>query len=68
MDSFIYSVGGHSGEVHRIHANGGFGVRIQELMYVPPEEFASTDKSRKALVRWFPKPDIIYVVLTGRPP
>ena len=50
-DGFIYSIGGPSGEVHKIDAEGGFGEKIQELFYVPVDEFEATDKSRKALVR-----------------
>ena len=50
-DGFIYSIGGPSGEVHLINADGGFGRRVQELLYVPPKEYALADKSRKAIVR-----------------
>lgn len=46
----MYSIGGHSGEVHVIDDDGGYGKRLQELLYVQPEQFADADKTRKALV------------------
>lgn len=31
---------------------GGFGAKLQELLYVEPEELAAADKTRVALVRF----------------
>ncbi|SGY31077.1 BQ5605_C002g01208 [Microbotryum silenes-dioicae] len=46
----IYSAGGPTGEVHDIDAKtGGFGKKLQELLYVPEEELETTDKTRVAL-------------------
>ncbi|SCV68749.1 BQ2448_870 [Microbotryum intermedium] len=46
----IYSAGGPTGEVHEIdEKTGGFGKKLQELLYVPKEELETTDKTRVAL-------------------
>jgi carboxy-cis,cis-muconate cyclase len=53
----VYSAGGPTGEVHAIDgATGGFGRKLQELLFVQSEELSSVDKSRKALVRG---PDVV---------
>lgn len=50
--SRIYSAGGPTGEVHEVDAEtGGFGTKLQELLYVPPGELDEADKTRVALVR-----------------
>lgn len=47
----IYSAGGPTGEVHSLDANtGGFASKLQELLYVEPEELEQADKTRVALV------------------
>lgn len=52
-DSYAYSIGGPSGEVHALSEERGFGAKVQELLYVPPDDLADADKTRKALVRRF---------------
>ncbi|KAK4691747.1 hypothetical protein P7C70_g9278, partial [Phenoliferia sp. Uapishka_3] len=48
--SRIYSAGGPTGEVHSIdEKTGGFGEKLQELLYVPKDELESADKTRVAL-------------------
>jgi hypothetical protein len=50
-NKFVYSAGGPTGEVHAVdQATGGFGDKLQELLYVPEDELATADKTRKALV------------------
>jgi len=45
-------MGGPTGEVHALDArSGGFGDKIQEVLFVPREELAGADKTRVALVR-----------------
>ncbi|KAI5477033.1 hypothetical protein MNV49_006909 [Pseudohyphozyma bogoriensis] len=46
----IYSAGGPTGEVHEVDpATGGFGKKLQELLYVPEDELEAADKTRVAL-------------------
>lgn len=48
----LYSAGGPSGEVHAVDgATGGFGAKVQEVLFVPREALAAADKTRVALVR-----------------
>ena len=48
----IYSAGGPTGEVHAVDpVTGGFGAKLQELLYVKEDELAEADKTRVALVR-----------------
>lgn len=50
-NGYIYSAGGPTGEVHRVDPKtGGFGDKLQELLYVEEDELAKADKTRKALV------------------
>jgi hypothetical protein len=38
--------------VHYVDAaNGGFGDKVQDILFVPPDELDKVDKTRKALVR-----------------
>lgn len=56
----IYSAGGPTGEVHEVDQNtGGFGRKVQELLYVPAEELDKADKTRVALVS--PISTIVYL-------
>ncbi|KAF9447476.1 hypothetical protein P691DRAFT_706754 [Macrolepiota fuliginosa MF-IS2] len=46
----IYSVGGPTGEVHLVDEHlGGFGEKMQEILFVPKEELPHADKTRVAL-------------------
>ena len=47
----IYSMGGPTGEVHVVDPEtGGFGQKVQEVLFVEDEELENADKTRKALV------------------
>lgn len=46
----IYSAGGPTAEVHDFSTEGGFGSKLQQLAFVPDNDLADTDKTRKALV------------------
>ncbi|KAF9465956.1 hypothetical protein BDZ94DRAFT_1158924 [Collybia nuda] len=47
----IYSAGGPTGEVHVLNsATGGFGEKIQQILFVPEGQLESADKTRVALV------------------
>ncbi|KAF8894682.1 hypothetical protein BD779DRAFT_1669152 [Infundibulicybe gibba] len=47
---YIYSVGGPTGEAHHIDpSTGGFGPKVQEILFVPEGELESADKTRVAL-------------------
>lgn len=49
--SYVYSAGGPTGEVHAVEiATGGFGTKLQELLYVDKDKLATEDKTRVALV------------------
>ena len=49
-----YSVGGPTGEVHRVDpVTGGLEEKIQQILFVPESELETADKTRKALVRLF---------------
>lgn len=51
-DQYIYSAGGPTGEVHRVDiASKGFGQKVQQVLFVEPEELEGADKTRVALVR-----------------
>ncbi|KAK1229455.1 hypothetical protein PQX77_007504 [Marasmius sp. AFHP31] len=46
----IYSAGGPTGEVHAVDpSNGGFGDKLQQVLFVPEDELEQADKTRKAL-------------------
>jgi carboxy-cis,cis-muconate cyclase len=48
---FIYSVGGPTGEVHRIDENsGGFGEKVEEIFFVDKKDLEAADRTRAALV------------------
>jgi hypothetical protein len=50
----LYSAGGPTGEVHAVDPlTGGFGEKVQQILFVPDEELLQADKSRAALVRRF---------------
>ena len=61
-NSFIYSIGGPTGEVHSAPpsssssssstspTSNGFGPKKQEMVYVDPEKLDEWDKTNKALV------------------
>jgi hypothetical protein len=50
---FIYSAGGPAGEVHRIDENtGGFGDKVEEILFVDKKDLDKADKTRAALVSW----------------
>ncbi|RDB26645.1 Muconate cycloisomerase 1 [Hypsizygus marmoreus] len=45
-----YSAGGPTGEVHIIDpATGGFGAKLQQIVFVPEDELETADKTRVAL-------------------
>ncbi|GLB40971.1 putative lactonase, 7-bladed beta-propeller [Lyophyllum shimeji] len=45
-----YSAGGPTGEVHIIDSNtGGFGEKLQQILFVPEDELEKADKTRVAL-------------------
>lgn len=47
----IYSAGGPTGEVHAIDTvTGGFGQKLQEMVYMDKADLAKADKTRVALV------------------
>jgi len=44
-------MGGPTGEVHLVDKNiGGFGQKMQEILFVPESELFQADKTRVALV------------------
>jgi carboxy-cis,cis-muconate cyclase len=45
----LYSAGGPTGEVHSLAVDGSIGIKLQELLYVEPDELAQADKTRVAL-------------------
>ncbi|KAF8981859.1 hypothetical protein BDQ17DRAFT_1379309 [Cyathus striatus] len=45
----VYSTGGPTGEVHLLDANGAIGDKIQEILFIPPEQLEAADKTRVAL-------------------
>ncbi|KAF9552352.1 putative isomerase YbhE [Agrocybe pediades] len=46
----VYSVGGPTGESHLIDPDtGGFGEKVQEILFVPEHELEKADKTRVAL-------------------
>ncbi|KAK7049842.1 hypothetical protein VNI00_005272 [Paramarasmius palmivorus] len=46
----IYSAGGPTGEVHNVDpSTGGFGEKIQQILFVPEDELPDADKTRVAL-------------------
>lgn len=48
----VYSAGGPTGEVHAIDpTTGGFGEKLQQILFVPEDKLESADKTRVALVR-----------------
>jgi hypothetical protein len=47
----VYSAGGPTGEVHIVDpALGGFGEKVQQILFPPEDELEEADKSRAALV------------------
>ncbi|KAK0488581.1 Lactonase, 7-bladed beta-propeller-domain-containing protein [Armillaria novae-zelandiae] len=50
LDSHAYSMGGPTGEVHVLDpVSGTWGQKIQEVLFVEPDELEEADKTRKAL-------------------
>ena len=50
----LYSAGGPTGEVHAVDpSSGGFGEKVQQILFVPDDELLQADKSRTALVSHF---------------
>ncbi|KAK0440960.1 uncharacterized protein EV420DRAFT_1128059 [Desarmillaria tabescens] len=50
LDSHVYSMGGPTGEVHALDPTSGvWGQKIQEVLFVEPDELEEADKTRKAL-------------------
>ena len=48
----FYSAGGPTGEVHLVDPlTGGFGEKVQQVLFVPENELEEADKTRVALVR-----------------
>ncbi|KIK57512.1 hypothetical protein GYMLUDRAFT_172607 [Collybiopsis luxurians FD-317 M1] len=46
----VYSMGGPTGEAHLVSPDSGsFAEKVQEVLFVPPEQLAEADKTRKAL-------------------
>ncbi|KAF8632673.1 hypothetical protein AX17_004805 [Amanita inopinata Kibby_2008] len=46
----IYSAGGPTGEVHTIdQESGGFGKKVQQILFVPEDQLETADKTRVAL-------------------
>lgn len=45
----MYSAGGPTGEIHQLE-EGKIGEKVQDLLYVAPEELELADKTRKSLV------------------
>ncbi|KAL0958781.1 hypothetical protein HGRIS_014102 [Hohenbuehelia grisea] len=46
----VYSAGGPTGEVHNIdESTGGFGKKVDQLLFVSPHELPTADKTRVAL-------------------
>ncbi|KAL0568978.1 hypothetical protein V5O48_012996 [Marasmius crinis-equi] len=46
----IYSAGGPTGEVHAVDpSTGGFGDKLQQVLFVPEDELEKADKTRVAL-------------------
>ena len=47
----MYSAGGPTGEVHIVDpALGGFGEKVQQILFPPEDELEEADKSHAALV------------------
>jgi len=47
----LFSAGGPTGEVHAVDpSSGGFGEKVQQILFVPDDELLQADKSRAALV------------------
>ncbi|KAG7444511.1 putative isomerase YbhE [Guyanagaster necrorhizus] len=50
LDSHAYSMGGPTGEVHLLDpVSGLWGQKIQEILFIEPDELPEADKTRKAL-------------------
>lgn len=50
LDSHAYSMGGPTGEVHALDPTSGvWGQKIQEVLFVEPDELEEADKTRQAL-------------------
>jgi len=46
----LYSAGGPTGEIHVIDpSSGGFGEKLQQILFIPEDELKDADKSRVAL-------------------
>jgi carboxy-cis,cis-muconate cyclase len=46
-----YSAGGPTGESHLIdEKTGGLGEKVQEILFIPPDELEKADKTKVALV------------------
>ncbi|EGG10784.1 uncharacterized protein MELLADRAFT_93461 [Melampsora larici-populina 98AG31] len=49
-DQTLYSVGGPTGELHRLDKDSGLiEEKIQEILFVPPSDLINEDRTRKAL-------------------
>jgi carboxy-cis,cis-muconate cyclase len=47
----LFSVGGPTGEIHRLNPEtGAIEEKLQEILFVPKDALENEDKSRKALV------------------
>jgi carboxy-cis,cis-muconate cyclase len=45
-------VGGPTGEIHQIYSEtGGFGNKLQQILFVPEDKLETADKTRVALAR-----------------
>lgn len=67
-----YSVGGPAGEVHVLDpTTGAFGEKIQEVLFIPPEQLEQADKTRVALrfgshcIEFSPSRDLAFVPVLG---
>ncbi|ESK94737.1 muconate cycloisomerase 1 [Moniliophthora roreri MCA 2997] len=48
--SHIYSAGGPTGEVHAVDSStGGFGEKLQQILFIPEDKLEEADKTRAAL-------------------
>ena len=65
---YIYSTGGPTGEVHRIDKlTGGFGEKVQEILFVEGDKLRDADKTRAALVRLFRFKSKFFPIIIGLP-
>lgn len=50
VDDTLYSAGGHFAEAHEIEKDGSIGAKLQQFEYLPRDQMAGADTTRKALV------------------